>query len=193
MCRTRLTPTSQKLIDGTVEGHPCIGIARLRNLSRKGGALRGNHMERTRAIHADAEQRNGTRFQGKLHTKTGARFSMIFFQLSQARLALGNGNVVRTVVTDQYHVAFGIKGMNLRKGAPSSQLLHDQHGCRCFQIRFSRQGNSRRGQKGVSDNQIGGNLLVGVVWLTLVIVRKGGQLMICHQRIQRASDSCGQV
>ena len=129
MRRTCLAPTCEKSAHIASEADTCVGITRLWNIACDGRAFRRDHTEFAVSVNVYTEQSHWTCLQRKLNTDTAARFAVILLKLTKSWLALGNGDIVRSVVTDEHYVVGYVEGMYFgRTGAPAIQRVANGSG-----------------------------------------------------------------
>lgn len=90
-----------------------VGVTCRRDGTLLGIALADNELERARSGLGNAEHGDGTLFKFKLNTCTAAGFAVELCKTTQNRLAVGDCEVVRTIVTDENKVFLEIEGMEL--------------------------------------------------------------------------------
>src|SRR5690606_32828926 len=145
--RAFLHPPIKKCPYVRFEVPPRIGISRRWNGSCYGLAFGNDEFELAFIGRTYAEHRNRTLFDFELNTRTGTVLPMVFFKTTQYRLALGDRDIMRTIVSYQDKILQKINGMEFRKTSAYFQPIHNQHRDACFQIGFAAHGKSARRQE----------------------------------------------
>ena len=86
-----------------------------------------NEFKVTVRVLSNAQHCNRSLFKLKFNRGAAPLLAVIFKQTAHNRLALGNFDMVRTVVAYKDTVFVKIKGMKLRKAAAYSQPIHNEH------------------------------------------------------------------
>jgi hypothetical protein len=119
----------------TFQESPHIGFKPAVGISVSGWGNRAGHrfpfgydeFELPRRVEGYSEHGDRAGSDIEFDTGPGARFAVIFLQTANDRFAIGNVQMMRTVMADQYGIAFKVYRMEFRKTAADIQPVHDHH------------------------------------------------------------------
>src|SRR6266568_4950112 len=127
------------------EANAAIGIADVKGWSGEALALRHQEFQRIISILRYTEHRDRAEPDLEFDRNAKAALAMIELELAQNRPLLRNGDMTRTVVSQQHKLFFQVHRVNLGIAAASVQAIHDEHGNRIFQIALAATGDAPGG------------------------------------------------
>ena len=107
-----------------------------------------------------------------LDRQAAAHLAVINAQRPQLGLAVGDGNVPRSVVAQQDHIVHKIVGIKLAERAARAQAVQNLHGLRVLDLQFSGHRNPAPRQQAVAHDDGTQRVFVFLDSRALVVVGK---------------------